>query len=240
MKKALVSVLSLILALCMFGSSMSAFADGWDTDPVCIDHTYKRTVIKKATDSVDGYTAMACSACGDIQKGTEQRIAHIAGVSISKTAYAYDGNEKKPAVTAKDADGNVIAASNYTVKYYNNVKVKQNTYALITFSGKYDVAYKRSFTISLAKPVVKVTTGTNAVKLSWAKVPGAKYYRVYVYSASKHQRVANTSALSYTIKNLKAGTKYVYLVRAYFVNAAKKEVMSPYTLSDNVTDGSLV
>ncbi|MBE6817723.1 MAG: fibronectin type III domain-containing protein [Ruminococcaceae bacterium] len=220
------------------GTVKCPFVITWDTEPVpCIDHSFVRTVMQKATATQDGYTAMLCSNCQAVEEGSEEKIARIASVSLSKSTYSYDAKEKKPAVTAKDAAGNVIAASNYTVKYYNNVKVGQNTYALITFTGisdRYDAAYKRTFTISLAKPVVKATTGTNAVKLSWAKVPGAKYYRIYVYSASKYKRVANTSSLSYTIKNLKAGTKYVYLVRAYYVNAAKAEVLSPFTVSDNV------
>ena len=237
MKKIICSAISILLALCLFGSALSAFADGWDTPPVpfpCDEHVYETTQIIKAGAGKNGKVYKECKNCG------EQLVINIPGiasVTLSATQFYYNGKAHTPKVTVKDMKGNVIDASNYTVSYVNNKVVGKNTYAHIVFNNsKYSAAYNRAFTISLAKPAVSVKTSASAIALSWQKVPGAQYYRVYQYNATtqKYVRVANTKNLSYTIKNKAAGSTYYYLVRAYFVNAAKKEFLSPFTVKDNV------
>ncbi|MBQ6380571.1 MAG: hypothetical protein IJJ41_03085 [Clostridia bacterium] len=218
------------------GSVKKAFVISWDTEPVCANHNFVRTLMQKATGTHDGYTAMLCSNCQEVQEGSEQKIARIASVTLSATSFFYDAKAKTPAVVVKDSAGKTIAAKYYRVNYVNNVKVGQKSYANITFNTNYSGDYNRYFNIYLAKPAVKVLTSANAVKLSWSKVPGAKYYRVYEYNAStkKYKGLGNTAALSYLVKNRKPGTQYYFLVRAYFINAAKKEVLSPYTVKNNV------
>lgn len=65
---------------------------------------------------------------------------------------------------------------------------------------------------------VKATASKNSVKLSWDKVKGATKYAVYVNKGSKYECVSSkVTSNSYTVKSLKAGTKYKFYVRA-FVN----------------------
>ena len=61
------------------------------------------------------------------------------------------------------------------------------------------------------------TQSTSAVKLTWSKVTGAAGYRIYKYdkNAGRYVKVADTLKTTYTIKNLKAGTKYQFAVKAY-------------------------
>ncbi len=118
----------------------------------------------------------------------------------------------------------------YSVSYKNNVKVGT---AVLTISGEgkcYGVITKK-FLINLSKPKVKVTNGTYSIKLSWAKVPGAKQYGVYQYNTKtgEYKGIATTSSTSYLIKNKAAGTSYYFLVRA--INGNNK---SPCTTADNV------
>ena len=237
MKRIICSVMSILLVLCLFGTTFTAFAEGWDTEPVpfpCDEHVFVTKTVKAGA-KANGYTYKECKNCGE--KTDIVEIPGIAGVSLSSTRFYYNGKAHTPAVTVKDMKGNVISPANYEVTYYNSIVVGKKTYAHIVFdSEKYSAAYNRYFTISLAKPVVSVKTSAAAVALRWQKVAGAQYYRVYQYNTStkKYVRVANTKTLSYTIKNKVAGSSYYYLVRACFVNAAKKEFLSPFTVKDNV------
>lgn len=72
---------------------------------------------------------------------------------------------------------------------------------------------------------VKATAAsTSAIKVTWKKAKYASGYQVYCGS----KKVATTTKLTATIKNLKASTKYSYKVRAYkkykqYYNSKKKK-----------------
>ncbi len=70
-------------------------------------------------------------------------------------------------------------------------------------------------TPSLKAPSTFVLKGVTAstLKLAWSSVDGAKGYQVYNSATKKWINVKK--ATSYTVKNLKAGTKYSFIVRAY-------------------------
>ena len=101
-------------------------------------------------------------------------------------------------------------------------------------SDNYRSAVKK-ITISskLKKPVIKVKAlkGGKA-KLSWASVPGAKGYKVYIYDKAKkkyvHRLTKRASVKSVIHRGLKKGVTYKYKIRAYRkVNG--KTVYSPYS-----------
>ena len=70
-------------------------------------------------------------------------------------------------------------------------------------------------TKQLATPTLKSVSGSNSgVTVTWGKVTGAAKYRVFRKTAgSSWQWVGDTTALTYTDKTVKAGTKYTYTVR---------------------------
>lgn len=71
---------------------------------------------------------------------------------------------------------------------------------------------------------------TTSLKLNWKKAEGATGYKVYKYNTKtkKYQKIATTKSTSYTVKKLKAGTKYQFKVLAYrTVN--KKEYTGKYS-----------
>ena len=90
--------------------------------------------------------------------------------------------------------------------------------------------------LAIGQPKVKAATGVNTVKLSWNKCKNAKYYRVYSYSPAtkKYKRLADTTARSYVLGNRIGGTSYYFLVRAYYQDKTGREVISPYTIADNI------
>ena len=74
-------------------------------------------------------------------------------------------------------------------------------------------------------PVVTTSNTSSGIKLSWAKISGAKTYYVYRKSGSSWKRIATTTKTSYTDTAVKKkpGKSYTYTVRA--VNGS---LASPY------------
>ena len=62
----------------------------------------------------------------------------------------------------------------------------------------------------------KISTSSTdtSIKLTWYKVKGATGYRIYVYN-NGWKAVKTTTSNTYTVQNLKVGTKYTYAVKAY-------------------------
>lgn len=110
--------------------------------------------------------------------------------------------------------------------YYYRVKMKK-TLNESTYS-----------TVASAKPVLKATSvkvakkGKKALKVSWKKVSGVKYYDVYKATKKKGKykklKTLSASKASYTDKKVKKGKKYYYKVRAYTIVDGKK-IYSPYS-----------
>lgn len=72
---------------------------------------------------------------------------------------------------------------------------------------------------ALATPTVTMTNTAAGVTVSWKKISGAKQYRVYrkVGNAKSWTKIATvnaTKAISYVDRQVKAGVKYIYTVRA--------------------------
>ena len=63
------------------------------------------------------------------------------------------------------------------------------------------------------------TQDTKTIKLSWDKVEGATGYRVYLKVSGSWKKLGDVAKTTATLKNLKAGTKYTYAVRAYVKTA---------------------
>jgi uncharacterized repeat protein (TIGR02543 family) len=70
------------------------------------------------------------------------------------------------------------------------------------------------------KPVISsaASASYNSVKISWKKASLATRYQVYRATSAKgtYSKVADTSSLNYTNKNLSAGKTYYYKVKAYY------------------------
>ncbi len=79
----------------------------------------------------------------------------------------------------------------------------------------------------IASPVI--TSGevnSDGIKLTWDKVEGAQKYRVFVKSGSKWKKLKDTTALSFTHKNLTEGNSYTYTVRC--ISSTGKSYTSAY------------
>ncbi len=201
-------------------------------------HSYT-TVITPADLTADGKIETKCSTCGVVENS--ETIAKISSVTLSKTNYIYDGKNKTPKVTVKDANGKTLTKN---VDYKLSVASKRSgigRYTVkVTFIGNYSGSKSVYFYIKPGKPatVKSASQTTSSVKLTWSAVPGAAGYTVYRYSPSKkaYVKAGTTEGTSYTVKSLYAGTKYTFRVVSYGKTSAGKVYDSDsYTLLKTAT-----
>ena len=191
-----------------------------------ITHSYK-TVTKKATTTANGYTVKRCSVC---KKETGKTTIYKASkISLSKTAYTYNGKAVKPTVTIKDSKGNKIASSNYTVTYASGRKNVGTYKVTIKFKGKYSGTKTLTYKINPVKTTVsKLTAAKKSLKVTITKKTTQVTGYEVQYSTSKSFKSAKTKTLtSYkkntlTLSGLKAKTTYYVRVRTYKTVNGKK------------------
>ena len=188
-------------------------------------HTHNYTAATtKATLTADGKREYKCS-CGDIEK--TETIAKVKSLTLSATSYIYDGKNKTPKLTVKDANGNVLTKN---VDYKITVASKRagiGRYTVkVTFIGNYSGTKNLYFYILPGKPatVKSASQGTTSNKLTWSEVPGAVGYTLYYYSNSKkaYVKINTTTNTTYTVKGLLTGTKYTFKIVAYGETASGK------------------
>ncbi len=188
-------------------------------------HSYS-TVTTPATLTANGKIESICSVCGDTETETITKIAYV---TLSTTNYTYNGKNRTPKVTVKDADGKVLTKN---VDYKLTVASKRSgvgRYTVkVTFIGNYSGSKNVFFYIKPGKTssVKAASQTTSSIKLSWNAVPGAVGYTVYRYSPSKkaYVKAGTTEGTSLTVKSLYAGTKYTFRVVAYGKAAATGKV----------------
>lgn len=143
---------------------------------------------------------------------TWNRVAGATGYRV----YQYNTSTKKW-VSIKTTTSNIYRVQGLksgTVYYY---LVKPYTTDGSVIWGANSATFKTMTTV--AGPAVKATQSASAIALTWNKVGGATGYRVYQYNTAEKKWVSvkTTTANAYTVKNLKTGTAYAFLVRPYAV-----------------------
>lgn len=184
---------------------------------ICIDGTHNYdSVVTKATLTSDGKIEGECSLCG---KAESKTIARVDSVTLSTTHYIYNGKNKTPKVTVKDAEGNVLTKN---VDYKLTIASSRSGIGRYTIRvklmGNYEGTKDVYFYIRPAAPeTISATQSTTWIKLTWSKVDGAAGYVVYRYNreTGAYDKIKVTGATSFTDKGLGAGTKYSYKVVPY-------------------------
>lgn len=204
--------------------------------------TKKENVVKATYTREGSYEKVTyCSVCSEemkIKKVTlkKKTLSQVSGITWQALS---DSQIKLNWEKVKDADGYRIYKYNPSEKKW--VKIKTTTALNYTVKGleagkavKFRVkAYKKvdgltvwssaSATVTASATPATVKNGkvasktANSVKLRWAKAEGAEGYRIYQYNETtkKWEKVKTTSSLSYTVRNLKAGTVYKFRIKAY-------------------------
>lgn len=182
--------------------------------------------ITPATIGENGQASSICENCGDTMTDV---IDAIETVKLSSSVVVYNGKVRTPSVIATDISGEkLVAGTDYEYEYSDEEMKDAGTYTVtVTFMGKYSGTQELTFKIiKLAKTTSLTASSTTSgtLKISWAKVPYATGYRVFVYKtsgSSTRKLVAKVSGTSYTLtkdyngKALKIGTTYRVAVIAY-------------------------
>jgi len=171
-------------------------------------------------------TAPQVTATGG-EKATRLRWNSCAGAAFYRV-YAYNTSTKKYTRLAQ--------TTALTYKITSLGEGTQYTYLVRAFrtpasgSSYSAMNHVSAYTIP-TKPTVGTKAGGTAVTLSWGKVKSAVQYGIWQYDvlSDTYQKLANTTALSYTVSGLEPGTQYRFLVRAYNSTGWNK-----YTAKDTV------
>lgn len=181
----------------------------------------------KATLSKNGSIANKCTECGEIESSTV--IYYPKSIKLSSAAYTYNGKVRKPAVTVKDANGDVIDASNYTVTYAAGRKNVGSYKVTIKMGGDYYSGTKTlTFKINPKGTSIKTLTPySKALTVKWVK-QAAKMsksvitgYEIQFATDKKFTKnvkkvaVSKYTTVSKKVTNLKAKTTYYVRIRTY-------------------------
>lgn len=145
----------------------------------------------------------------------------IVPATVSASPLTYNGKLQTPKVIIKDSEGNIWDKSTYTVSKVKNV-------GLQTFTVSFDSPYagiKLTGTVMVnpkATTVSKVTAKSKKLVIKWKKQgTQVKGYQIQYATNNKFTKnvklvsVKSSKKTSYTIKKLKAKTKYFVRIRTY-------------------------
>ena len=146
------------------------------------------------------------------------RSVATADVKLSTSAYVYDGKAKKPGVTVKIGDRELKNGVDYTISYQNNVNIGNSAKVVVTGKGIFKGSASKTFVIKMAAPAktsVSAGNGAAGITVKWKKAARADRYVVMkkTGNAKNWTTVTTTKALSYTDKNVKNGSKYIYAIK---------------------------
>ena len=127
-------------------------------------------VIKRyARFNSDGKRVKLCKVCGIAVKC--EKIPCIASVKVIHKKLICNGKAFKPQIQVTDSNGKKISASNYTVRYSDNVWPGRAV-AQVTFKGNYRGTIERAFKIYLGKvTLTKVENTAWGTRMVWS-APG--------------------------------------------------------------------
>lgn len=193
------------------------------------------------------YTVRCLNAAGSFNSGFDsagKTITYVAAPVLSSISNVYGGvtvswsktiGAAKYRVYRKSGSGSWAKVADTASTSYTDKTVKAGT--------KYDYTVRCldtagttissfnstgiSITYVAAPAISSLSNVVGGVKVSWPKAAGAGMYRVYRKSGSgSWTKVGDTTALTYTDKTVKSGTKYFYTVRC--LNAAGTSFVSSF------------
>jgi len=105
-----------------------------------------------------------------------------------------------------------VVATAIATANYNEAKSEAATVKVSAAEDEED----DDFVLGKTASIKAATTKSTSIKLAWEAVEGADAYRVYVYLNGAYKVLADDlDALTFTAKDLTAGKKYVFAVKAF-------------------------
>lgn len=192
----------------------SSSKDGTYTDkvPTAVGTWYVKATVAKTAD----YTGLTAIASFKI------KAKDMSDVSVKGFTGYYDGKSHSIKVTAPSGTKVTYSTSksgSYSSK--NPSYKKAGTYKIyykITRTGYNTVSGSAAIKIKLKQPNVAASNTASGVKIKWSKISGATGYRIYKKTSEGWKRIktiTSGSTVTWTHKDVKNGSRYVYTVYAY-------------------------
>ena len=189
-----------------------------DTIPT-IDHSYVITTTP-ATMKSNGRKISKCSICNNVQY--DNVISKISSVSISKTAFTYNGKTQTPTVTVKDSKKKTLKnKTDYTVTYSSGRRNVGRYSVKIKFKGNYSGEKNFYYNIAPKSTSVKSVKGLSKgmqVNLKLQKTQTTGYqiqYSTFKNFKNAKTVTVNNNVSAKKITKLSAKKKYFVRVRTY-------------------------
>ena len=217
-----------------------SYCDATETRVVdALGHSYDKIVTVPPTAFSEGYTEYICSRCGQsyrdniIKPMTVEAVSRFSlitrgtttlGLSWSKVngALGYDVQVQKNGkwITAATINsGSTVSCTVKALKAGTYYPLRVRAFAANSDGSIVYGSWKTGSASTAPSGVtgLKLTSrGTNSVKFSWNKNTIASGYQISIYKGGKWVTYT-TTATSYALKGLSAGTKYSVRVRTYKV-----------------------
>ena len=194
-----------------------------DKNGQVIIHAAGTTILTVSAEEVGNYKQSEASVELKVKEAPEVNIAK-AKVTLSKTAFTYNGKAQKPSVKSVVLNGKTLkAGTDYTASVASGKKV--GTYNVtIAAKGSYTGKATASFVVN-PKGVTKfkVSKAKKFFKAKWKKSKTERSGVQVKYSTKKSMKNAKSvkakgaSVKAKKVKKLKKKTKYYVQVRAYKV-----------------------
>ncbi|MBQ8029334.1 MAG: leucine-rich repeat protein [Clostridia bacterium] len=197
----------------------------WSTEYAVFDATTKPTTPK----------ITSTSKSTDTIRLNWNKVPGVSGCTV----YQYKSGSWSRIATITKPDtvtytvGNLKAGTTYKFRLRAYKKLNGNT-LWSSASSTVKVTTNSPLPKLTATAKITATKTSSSVTLNWNKVAGASGYRVFQKVSGKWKKLTDTSKLTYTVKNLKANTKYTFAVRAYVLDGEKK-VLAPKFKTFTVT-----
>ena len=190
---------------------------------VCKHATEVNTVTTKATMSKAGVITTTCKSCG--KKLSTSRISKVSTVKLNAASYVYNGKVRTPAVTVKDAAGNILTKNkDYKVTYSAGRKNVGKYSVKVTLCGnKYKDSKTMYFTINPKGTTIAATaSGKGSMTVRWNKQMTQTTGYQLQYCANKNFRsgtkvktVSKNKTIRTSVKKLASRKTYYVRVRTY-------------------------
>ncbi len=179
-------------------------------------------VFSNATFSMDKVVA---TEIGTDDENKVIDVIDISGctVSLSESSFTYSGAAITPAVTVKDATGNIISSENYDVVYSDNINVGTKE-VVINGKGAYTGSITKTFTIVPEKTkLTSAKVGGKSITLKWNKIKNqVTGYQIQYSTSSKFTESKTASkyikdykTVTKKISKLKSNKTYYVRIRTY-------------------------
>ncbi len=212
---------------------------------ISCSHTWRETIIAKATVKKNGSITKTCTTCGE--QSTETIYA-VKNIKLSQTSYTYNGKSKKPYVTVKDSKGKALKnKTDYTVTYPKNMKNVGSYTITIKLKGNYKGTVKKTFQIiPKGTSISEITPKKKGFALEWNKQAVQTTGYEVAYSTNKKFTkkttgtitVGKSKIVSKSVSKLKAKKKYYVKIRTYKavkINGKAKKLYSAWSKIKTVT-----